>query len=179
MVRFPRFLESFAYQYNRHIGVPHIEPESEIYGISLDMGLRVSSDGTELQRGFDLRQNLVPGTEFPEMPEAGTVAMPDPAAWTNLREMGAAGDGVTDDTAAFEKAIATCRVIYLPQGTYRISRGLALGPDTVLIGLHCSMTRIALDDHCPGFDDAQAPSAMIRIPDNGMNHVSGLCLILV
>ena len=173
----PRFLESFAYQYNRHIGVPHIEPDSEIYGISMDMGLRVSSDGMELQRGFDMRQEIVPETAFPEMPEAGTIALPDPATWVNIREMGAIGDGMTDDTAVLEKAIASHRAIYLPQGTYRITRGLELRQDTVLIGLHCSTTRIKLDDHCPGYGDEQAPVAMIRIPKNGLNHVSGLCFI--
>ena len=173
----PRFLESFAYQYNRHIGVPHIEPEHAVYKVNMDMGLRVEADGSTLKRGFDAREHIVPLDVLPHMPAPGTVDMPDPASWTNVRELGAVGDGVTDDTDALEQAIASHRVIYLPQGTYRITRGLALRPDTALIGLHCSTTRIHLDDHCPGFDDAQAPMPMIRVPEGGLNHLSGLCFM--
>jgi len=34
----------------------------------------------------------------------------------NLQSLGAKGDGVTDDTAAVQKAIAEHRVLYIPMG---------------------------------------------------------------
>lgn len=54
---------------------------------------------------------------------------PDP--WTSVRDHGAVGDGVADDTAAVQRAIESAGVggtVFLPLGTYRTSaplRGLA------------------------------------------------------
>jgi len=48
----------------------------------------------------------------------------------------AKGDGVTDDTEVFRKAIAAHRAVYLSSGYYVINDTLTLRPDTVLIGLH-------------------------------------------
>lgn len=173
----PRFLESFAYQYNRHIGVPHMEPETMCYAVNMDMGLRIDVDGDRIHRGFDLRQSVVPADTLPAMPEPVTVSLPAQVSWVNLRELGAVGDGIADDTDVLEQAIAAHPAIYLPQGLYRITRGVALRPDTALLGLHCSRTRIVLDDGLPAFSDADAPQAMIRIPEGGKNHVSGLCFV--
>jgi hypothetical protein len=38
----------------------------------------------------------------------------------NVKEFGAVGDGVTDDTAAFTNAIATGNNVYIPEGVYQI-----------------------------------------------------------
>ena len=54
---------------------------------------------------------------------------PSDVAWRNIKTVyGAVGDGVTDDTAAFQQAFATTlnqfnsRVaIYVPSGTYLVS----------------------------------------------------------
>src|SRR5688572_17021118 len=44
-----------------------------------------------------------------------------PGAWSaDVRELGAKGDGVADDTAAIQQAVATGSV-YLPKGVYRIT----------------------------------------------------------
>ncbi len=172
-----RFFESFAYQYNRHIGVPHIEPGHDCYRVNMDMGLRIDADDETLRRGFDLRQSVEPLTALPAMPDPETVPLPDPASWVSLRDFGAVGDGIADDTEALELAIAAHPAVYLPQGVYRIARGVALRPDTALLGLHCSRTRIVLDDGLSAYADADAPQAMIRIPKGGRNHVSGLCFV--
>jgi len=58
--------------------------------------------------------------------------MPPPAGtsdYINVRDYGAVGDGVTDDTAALQAAInamgdANGRALYLPQGTYKITQSL-------------------------------------------------------
>lgn len=40
----------------------------------------------------------------------------------SVRELGAVGDGVADDTAAFEKAVAAGDGLWLPRGRYRLTR---------------------------------------------------------
>lgn len=43
-----------------------------------------------------------------------------PEGWVNVKDFGAKGDGVTDDTQAIQDAIDNSKSIYLPQGTYKI-----------------------------------------------------------
>lgn len=58
----------------------------------------------------------------------------------SVKRAGAKGDGSTDDTAAFQKAMSESRVVYVPGGTYKLSdtlvikenSGLILSQDTVL-----------------------------------------------
>ncbi len=52
----------------------------------------------------------------------------------NVRQFGAVGDGVTDDTAAIRKALATGRSLYFPSGVYRLTDGIALPPSVSLRG---------------------------------------------
>ena len=61
------------------------------------------------------------------------------------------GDGKTDDTAAIQHAIDTTRVLYIPSGRYIVHDTIRLKPDTVLIGLHPSITQFDLPDNTPGF----------------------------
>jgi len=53
----------------------------------------------------------------------------------NIKSFGAKGDGTTDDTAAFRKAVAGHEKIFVPKGHYRLSGMLELGPRTHLFGL--------------------------------------------
>ena len=64
----------------------------------------------------------------------------------NVRSLGAKGDGKTDDTDALLAAIEKHAVLFFPSGTYRVSRPLALKPDTALIGLNPATTQISLLD---------------------------------
>lgn len=172
----PRFFESFAYQYNKHIGVPHIEPDDECYRAEIDMGLRIDVENQNANRYFDLSYEIIPEKTLPAASEPDYVPMPSVNDWANILDLGAKGDGETDETGVFEQAIANHEAIYLPQGTYLISRGLVLKANTAILGLHCAMTRIKLIDHADGFDDADAPASMITIPPSGKNHISGICI---
>jgi len=171
----PRFLESFAHQYNRHIGVPHIEPDMECYRIDIDMGLRIDVNNEDINRRFDLKYNIQPEERLPIAFLPDYVPMLAVEDWINIMDLGAKGDGYTDDTRVFELAIEKYKSIYLPQGRYLISRGLELKQDTAMHGLHCNMTRICLKDHAAGFNDDRTPAAMFKIPKHGLNHISGIC----
>ncbi len=55
--------------------------------------------------------------------------------WNNVRDFGAVGDGVTDDTAAIQAAIdATESVVFFPAGTYRCN--VTIMPETRIMGAH-------------------------------------------
>lgn len=102
--------------------------------------------------------------------------LPPTEEWINVRTLGVAGDGATDDTAAIQKAIAGHRVLYFPSGRYIIKNTLTLKPDTVMIGLHPLMTQLNLPDATPGFEGVGAPRPMISAPPGGTNILSGFGL---
>jgi len=70
----------------------------------------------------------------------------------NVRTLGAKGDGVTDDTAAFQTALLQYRCVYVPAGTYKLSDVLTirdacrleLNTDTVLDFTQTSENCIAM-----------------------------------
>ncbi|SEN73748.1 Pectate lyase superfamily protein [Chitinophaga rupis] len=103
-------------------------------------------------------------------------ALPPMADWVSLKTLGAAGDGVTDDTKAIQKAIDEHPVIYVPQGSYRISETIRLKPNTVLIGLHPMATNFALAENAAAFGSFGAPKAMVEAPEGGTNIITGIGL---
>lgn len=70
--------------------------------------------------------------------------------WLNVRDYGAQGDNVTDDTAAIQAALAACPmggIVYLPAGAYRTSAPLTIPPAVTLMGTHANlMTVVNLTD---------------------------------
>jgi len=100
-------------------------------------------------------------------------ALPAVQDWVSVKSLGAAGDGRTDDTAAFQKAIDEHRVLYLPSGRYNITDSLNLKPDTVIIGLHPTQTQIVLPYDQPAFRNAGVPKALLSVPQGGHNILSG------
>ncbi|HUD91090.1 glycosyl hydrolase family 28-related protein [Sphingobium sp.] len=103
-------------------------------------------------------------------------ALPLVSEWVSVRTLGAKGDDSTDDTAAIQKAIDSHRVVYLPAGFYRVSDTLRLRPDTVLLGLHPSLTQIALPDGTPAWAGVGAPKALVESAQGGDAIVAGLGL---
>ena len=58
------------------------------------------------------------GTAINQLPSNGTTRWapsPNDPAWVNVVNFGAQGDGHTDDTAAFQKAAATGKQVYVPK----------------------------------------------------------------
>jgi sugar lactone lactonase YvrE len=110
-------------------------------------------------------------------PAANVIAaLPPMDTWVNLRTLGVKGDGVTDDTVAIQKAIADHRTLYIPIGRYLVTDTIRLRPDTVLIGLHPSLTQFDLADESPAFQGLGEPRALLETPQGGHNIVTGIGL---
>jgi hypothetical protein len=120
--------------------------------------------------------DATPLKAMPEPAKSDLPPLPPGHTWVNVRTLGAKGDGVTDDTAVFRKAIAEHRALYLPSGYYVISDTLTLKPDTALIGLHPLATQIDLLDKTDAFQGAGPPRPMIEAPKGGTNVVIGIGL---
>lgn len=99
--------------------------------------------------------------------------LPGTNEWVNVHTVGVAGDGKTDDTAAIQQAITTHRVLYFPSGHYVVRDTLRLKPDTVLIGLHPTLTQFDLLDHTPGYQGVGEPKAVLFAPQGGTNILNG------
>ncbi len=113
---------------------------------------------------------------FPTIPEASGGAI-------NIRNYGAKGDGITDDTLAFKSAIERDaianqgKIIYIPNGTYLISdtikwpKGFHAGlyyKRTTLLGESRQKTIIRLKDNVPTFSQG-TPQSILDTEHNRAN----------
>jgi sugar lactone lactonase YvrE len=120
--------------------------------------------------------DAVPLTTFPPPVESDIRDLPPMNTWVNIRSLGALGDGSADDTASLRKAIAEHQTIYFPAGQYRVTDTIELKADTILIGLHPSVTRILLADGTPAFQGVGTPKPLLEAPKGGNNIVTGIGL---
>ncbi len=99
------------------------------------------------QVGSDQVALMEPSKEVPDIEElaarhyGGTPSFEDEDA-VSVKDFGAKGDGTTDDTEAFRKAIAASDTIFLPKGDYALSGTLQLRPNTHLFSLSRSFVSI-------------------------------------
>jgi len=117
-----------------------------------------------------------PLAALPRAAESDIRALPSMEEWANIRALGAVGDGETDDTEALRKAVTAHRVLYFPSGRYRVTSTIVLKPDTILVGMHPSVTRIVLKDGTPAFQGVGSPVALLETPKGGTNIVTGIGL---
>jgi hypothetical protein len=96
--------------------------------------------------------------------------MPHGPGFRNVRDFGAKGDGVTDDTEAFIRALDEGRGsvrekkpanVYVPPGTYVVSDTLIVWRATMLAGDAEDPPTLVLKDDAPGFGDPQNPKPMV------------------
>jgi hypothetical protein len=137
-------------------------------------GLTVPAAGS--MGRFATRMEATPIAAPPRRRDPAIRALPPVSAWTNVRDLGVRGDGTADDTAAIQRAIDSRRVLYFPAGFYRVTDTLKLRADTVLIGLHPSLTQIVLAEDSPAYRGIGAPRALIESARGGAAIVSGLGL---
>ena len=115
-------------------------------------------------------------TTLPALVSSDIPVLPAQDTWVNLQSLGAKGDGTTDDTAIIKKAIAEHRTIYIPSGHYIVTDTIALGPDTVLIGLNPTSTQFDIPDSTPAFQGPGSPKPLLETPKGGTNIVVGIGL---
>lgn len=115
-------------------------------------------------------KTFLPGgtTDIPQLPPVKD--------WINLKTQGAKGDGITDDTRAIQAAIDKYPVIYVPQGSYRITGTIKLKPNTILIGLHPLATNFALKENAPKFSGFGPPQPILESSQGGANIITGIGL---
>jgi sugar lactone lactonase YvrE len=142
----------------------------EVKAFSHGLTMSAPADVGEIKTNFDAEALK----ELPPPAGNAITALPPADTWVNLQSLGAKGDGVTDDTAAIQKAIAEHRVLYIPMGRYLVSTSILLRPDTVLIGLHPSRTQFDLPDGTAGFQGPGAPRPLLEAPQGGHNIVTGI-----
>lgn len=115
-----------------------------------------------------------PLQKMPEVLARDIPELPAMTTWVNIRDLGAKGDDLTDDTKAFQEAIDKYDNIYLPQGWYRISETLKMKPNTRLIGLHPFATQLRLAESTPAFSGFGAPKALLESSEGGANVLNGI-----
>jgi sugar lactone lactonase YvrE len=135
-------------------------------------GLTMSAPGDagKIETKFDAQAVK----ELPPPAANAIAALPSADTWVNLQSLGAKGDGVTDDTAAIQKAIAEHSTLYVPTGRYLVSAPIVLRPDTVLIGLHPSETQFDLQNGTAAYQGPGAPRPLLEAPKGGHNIVTGI-----
>jgi hypothetical protein len=90
-----------------------------------------------------------------------------------MKDYGARGDGIRDDTAAIQSAISaavgTKRIVYFPKGTYLVSNTISAKDSNgvwrsrlILQGQNRQKTVIKLKDNCPGFTDSNNPKSVLQ-----------------
>jgi polygalacturonase len=103
------------------------------------------------------------------------IVFPADAGVLNVKNFGAKGDGITDDTAAIQALLNAHpngqRIIYLPNGTYLVSATIAWPAgtpgkgneykNTILQGQSEAGVTIKLKDRAAGFTIAATPKAVI------------------
>jgi len=119
---------------------------------------------------------VVPAWAANAAPPVENIVFPEDAGHIDVKlRYGAKGDGITDDTAAIQKAIDETKgvpdTIYFPNGTYLISDsvgcldGKAHGRDRFLSyqGQSETGTVFKLKDNCPGFADPAKPKIAFSV----------------
>lgn len=141
---------------------------------AFNYGLKI--DGLGQIGKFDTHYQAAPLTQMPERSGHVLPALPPVDQWVDVRTQGVVGDGIADDTAALQKAIDTHRVVYLPTGHYLVRDTLRLRKDTVLIGLHPSVTQITLAEETPAYQGVGSAKALIESDKGGDAIITGLGL---
>ena len=118
--------------------------------------------------------DIQPLKALPAPAQSDIPALPAMNSWVNIVELGAKGDGTTDNTKIFQDAIEKYPNIYVPQGWYIVSQTITLKPNTCLIGLNPIATQIMLLESTPAFSGFGSPKPLIEVPQGGKTILTGI-----
>lgn len=131
-------LQEFGEQIGRSVKVPHGNPKTPEQHLTelnhyvstakqAEANARLAAEALygALQTLISGNGNLIDARQY--------LAMFQHLGIRNVKEFGASGDGVTDDTRAIQKALAAGGTVYLPEGDYLISEGLMVNTATTTL----------------------------------------------
>ena len=149
-----------------------IEPEDASYFVKdFCHGLQIA--GPEFAEEIKTSYDIDGGQKLQKI-KSPERQMPTSRSWVNIQSLGAVGDGKTDNTEIFKKAIEKHENIYLPTGRYLVSETILLDEKTSIIGLNPITTQIRLKDESEEFNKIGTPKAVIETPGEGENILSGI-----
>jgi len=128
----------------------------------------------ETPANYETISKIEPLSAFPKKIENDIPPLPAMESWVNIRDLGAKGDGETDDTKIFQDAIANHTTIYVPQGWYRLTETLKMAPGTNLIGLHPFGTQFLIKESEPAFSGFGTPKPLVESSRGGVNILNGI-----
>ncbi|MDR0430986.1 MAG: gluconolaconase [Tannerellaceae bacterium] len=131
-------------------------------------------DDMQAPSTYKISKDIEAIARFPQRPPNDIPALPPMESWVNIRELGAKGDGETDDTEVFREAIARHKHIYVPQGWYRLSGTLKMRPGSSLIGLHPFGTQFLLKESESAFSGFGTPKPLLESSEGGDDVVNGI-----
>jgi Pectate lyase superfamily protein len=103
---------------------------------------------------------------------AQAVGLPGDSGFISVRDFGAKGDGITDDTEVLKKIFGSgkqdkggsIRAIYIPNGVYLVSETLEWGDKRKDVwGESRDGVIIKLKDNCAGFQDPNNPKKVLQV----------------
>lgn len=109
-----------------------------------------------------------------ETPATDIPALYPMESWVSVKDFGAVGDGVHDDTQALRTAIAQAKAVYMPQGIYLVTDTICLKKDTMLLGLHPMSTRITLQENAESFTGFGSEKPVVMTEAGGTTVLSGI-----
>ena len=128
----------------------------------------------QTQASFQVIKDIQALASFPARAANDIPALPPMETWVNIRDLGAKGDGETDDTEVFRKAIAQHKNIYVPQGWYRVTGTVKMKPGTRLIGLHPFGTQFMLKESEAAFSGFGTPVPVVESSEGGDDILNGI-----
>lgn len=110
----------------------------------------------------------------------GSVTVPKIAVGVlrgDVRSFGAAGDGISDDTAALQQAASTTEAVFLPHGRYRITDTIRLRNGTHLYGEGMGgQDRLGIDRYTSVIDATAPIFRGQKVALQGVSGGIGLCV---
>jgi len=114
--------------------------------------------------------SLLNGTKYYERSKPNYNGVPASGLYS-VRDGGAKGDGVTDDTAALQSTLDSAssngKIVFFDYGIYKVTKTLSVPPNCKLVGESYSM----IISNGPFFADMKAPQPVVRVGQTGQTGI--------